>query len=73
MPFVVMATSRTGTTSWLSAPSAGSFRTLTTREHADVFQTVTDAHTAIAELPQAFGVSGLTFSVRDGRPTAPLE
>jgi hypothetical protein len=73
MPFVVMATSRTGIISWLSAPSAGSFRTLTTREHADVFQTVTDAHAAIAELPRAFEDSGLSFSVRSGRPIEPLE
>jgi len=73
MPFVVMATSRAGTISWLSAPSAGGFRTLTTREHAEVFQTVTDAHTAIAELPRAFEDSELIFSVRDGRTAAPLE
>jgi len=73
MPFVIMATSRTATISWLSTPSAGGFRTLTTREHAEVFQTVTDAHTAIAELPRAFEDSGLTFSVRDGRAIPPLE
>ena len=73
MPFVVRATSRTGTISWLSAPSVDGFRTLTTRDHADVFQTVADAHTAIATLPRAFEDSGLIFSVRDGRPTEPLE
>jgi hypothetical protein len=72
MPFVVMATSRTGAVCWLSTPSAGGFRTLTTRELAEVFQTVADAHTAIAELPRAFEESGLTFSVRGGRPTEPL-
>jgi hypothetical protein len=66
--FVVMATGRTGQVSWLSAASADGFRTLTTRELADAFQTVKDAHTAIAKLPRAFEDAGLIFSVRDGRP-----
>jgi len=73
MPFVVRATGRTGTISWLSAANSEGIRTLTTREHADVFQTVADAHAAIAKLPQAFEDAGMIFSVRDGRPIEPLE
>jgi len=67
MPFVVRATGRTGTISWLSRANDDGFRTLVARDMADVFQTVTDAHTAIAKLPRAFEDAGLSFEVRDGR------
>ncbi|HEV3301418.1 MAG TPA: hypothetical protein VG055_17330 [Planctomycetaceae bacterium] len=73
MPFVVRATGRTGTISWLSAANDDGFRSLVTREMADVFQTVSDAHTAIAKLPRAFEHAGVIFSVRDGRTAAPSE
>jgi hypothetical protein len=73
MPYVVMVTSRMGTIWWLSAASEAGFRTLETRERADVFPTVKDAHDAIDKLPQAFGEAGLIFSVRDGRPISPIE
>jgi hypothetical protein len=73
MPFVVMATGRTGTISWLSAANNDGVRSLVTRELADVFQTVSDAHAAIAKLSRAFEDAGLFFSVRDGRSAAPLE
>jgi len=73
MPFVVMATGRTGTISWLSAANDDGVRSLVTREMADVIRTVSDAHAAIAKLPRAFEDAGLFFSVRDGRTAAPLE
>jgi hypothetical protein len=63
MAFVVKATGRTGTVCWLSAANESGFRTLATRDDAGVFPTVTDAHTAIAKLPRAFGDIGLFFSV----------
>jgi hypothetical protein len=40
---------------------------------ADVFQTVADAHAAIAKLPRAFEDAGLIFSVRDAPQNPPLE
>ena len=43
--------------------SEAGFRTLETRERADVFPTVKDAHDAIDKLPQAFGEAGLIFAV----------
>jgi len=64
MPFVVKATGITGNVCWLSAANEGGFRTLATREWADVFQTVVDAHTAIAKLPRAYEDIGLIFSVQ---------
>lgn len=73
MPFVVMATGRTRTVSWLSVANGGGIRTLTTREDADVFRTVAEAHAAIAQLPRGLENAGLVFSVRDGRPIAPRE
>jgi hypothetical protein len=73
MPFVVRVTDRTDTISWLSAADEAGFRTLVPREMADVFQTVTDAHTAIANLPREVEDLGLVFEVRDGRTAAPLE
>jgi hypothetical protein len=63
MTFVVKATGVRGNVCWLSAANASGFRTLATREDADVFQTVNDAHTAIAKLPPAFEDIGLIFSV----------
>jgi len=68
-----MATGRTGTVCWLSAANEKGFRTLATREWADVFPTVRDAYDAIAKLPRAFEDVGLFFSVRDGRTAASLE
>jgi len=67
MPFVVMATGRTGAISWLSAANGDGFRTLTTREMGDVFQMAADAYAAIAKLPRAFEDGELFFSVRDSR------
>ena len=63
MTFVVKATGRTGTVCWLSAANESGFRTLATRDDAGVFLTVTDAYTAIANLPRAFVNIGMFFSV----------
>jgi hypothetical protein len=63
MAFVVKATGIRGNVCWLSAANAEGFRTLATREDADLFPTVTDAHVAIAKLPRAFEDIGLIFSV----------
>jgi hypothetical protein len=46
---------------------------MATREHVDVFETVEDAHVAIAKMPRAFPDAGLIYSVesadRSSRPT----
>ena len=63
MAFVVKATGIRGNVCWLSAANEAGFRTLATREDAGVFPTVTEAHTAIAQLPRAFRDIGLIFSV----------
>jgi hypothetical protein len=63
MTYVVKATGRTGTVCWLSAANEAGFRTLATREGADVFQGARAAHIAIAKLPRAFEDCGLIFSV----------
>ena len=64
MAFVVKATGRTGTVCWLSPADKAGFRTLATRELADVFQAARDVHIAIAKLPRAFEDCGLIFSVK---------
>jgi len=61
--FVVKLTSRTGGVCWLSAANESGFRTVTTRESADVFQTYEEANIAIRKLPQALKGIGRTFSV----------
>jgi len=61
--FVVRATGATGTVCWLSAANEDGFRALTSREHADVFQTFGDAYEASIKLPGAFADTGLLFSV----------
>jgi hypothetical protein len=63
MPYVVKATGIRGNVCWLSAASTEGFRSLATRKHPAVFQTVVDARTAIAKLPWAFEDVGLIFSV----------
>jgi hypothetical protein len=63
MPFIVKATGPTGFVCWLSAANESSFRPLAPRDAADVFQTIQDAHNAIAILPRAFEGTGLIFSV----------
>jgi hypothetical protein len=63
MPVVVKAVGHTGTVCWLSEANETGFRTLATREMADVFQTVADAHAAMAKMPRAFEDVGLIFYV----------
>jgi hypothetical protein len=63
MAFVVKATGRTGNVCWLSAANKDGFRTLATREDADVFPASREAHIAIAKLPRAFE-EVVTFSVK---------
>jgi hypothetical protein len=63
MEFVVKATGPGGGSTWLSGPRLDGFRTLAVRENADVFETVTDAHTAIAKMPRALEDAGPIFSV----------
>jgi hypothetical protein len=63
MEFVVKATGIRGNVCWLSAANQDGFRTLATREDADIFPTVTDAHTAIPKLPRPFEDIGLILSV----------
>ena len=64
MTFFVKATGIRGKFCWLSAANEDGFRRLVTRKDADVFQTVTDAHAAIAKLPRAFEQIGLIFAVK---------
>jgi hypothetical protein len=63
MAYVVKATGTTGTICWLSPANEKGFRTLATREWAEVFSTLDDAHDAIVKLPRAFVDTGLKFSV----------
>jgi hypothetical protein len=63
MAYVVKATGRIGFVCWLSAANEAGVRAFAPRDTAGVFQTATDAHTAIAKLPRAFEEVGLTFSV----------
>jgi hypothetical protein len=60
---MIKAIGITGTVCWLKEAIEKGFRTLATREWADVFATVVDARTAIAKLPRAFEDIGLIFSV----------
>jgi hypothetical protein len=59
----VKATGVRGNACWLSAANEDGFRTLATQKDAGAFQTVADAHAAIAKLPRAFEDVGLIFSV----------
>ncbi len=61
--FVVKLTGCTGVVCWQSAPNAEGFRSLATRDPADVLQTAEEAHSAIAKMPRAFEDAGLIFSV----------
>ena len=61
--FVVKLTGRTNFACWLSAPNSEGFRSLGLRENAEIFQTLAEAHTAIAKMPRAFSDAGLVFSV----------
>jgi hypothetical protein len=63
MAFVVKITSRTGGVCWLSAANENGFRTLATRESADLFQKYEDANIAIRKLPRTFKGIGRAFSV----------
>jgi hypothetical protein len=63
MTFVVKATSTAGNTTWLSPPNFDGFRSLASRDTAEVFQDIADAHVAIAKMPRAFNDAGIIFSV----------
>jgi hypothetical protein len=60
--FLVTGTGPTGTY-WLSEPNERGVRSLTLREHAAVFSTITDADAAIAQVHQAILSVGVVFSV----------
>jgi len=63
MPFVIKRKSRTGFDCWLSVPNANGFRSLASRESAEVFHKYEDGNIAIRKLPPAFKGIGRTFSV----------
>jgi hypothetical protein len=64
MGFVVRITNGRSTFhSWLSPPNKRGFRTLATRDMADVFQSREDAHAAIGTMPRTFADAGWVFSV----------
>ena len=59
--FVVKLTGQNEFTCWLRGPNSDGFRSVALR--ADIFQTVPDAHAAIAKMPRPFSHAGLPFSV----------
>jgi|HubBroStandDraft_6_1064221.scaffolds.fasta_scaffold740965_2 hypothetical protein len=63
MAFIVKAIGPTGFACWLGSANETGFRPLAPRAMADVFETVKDAHDAIAVLLRAFEGTGLIFSV----------
>jgi hypothetical protein len=63
MAFVVKATSQTGNVTWLAFADERGFRTLATRQMAEIFPSVEDAQSAINMMQRAFLVTGLVFSI----------
>jgi len=63
MPFVVKAIGPGGYATWFSPPSFDGFRSLASRDTAEVFHDVADAHVAIAKMPRAINEVGIIFSV----------
>jgi hypothetical protein len=63
MAFVVKVTGEAGNVTWLAFPDQRGFRTLGTRQMAELFENVDDAQSAIAEMQRMFFVTGLEFSV----------
>jgi hypothetical protein len=63
MGFVVKITGEAGNVTWLAFPDQRGFRTLGTRQMAELFENVEDAQSAIAEMQRMFFVTGLVFSV----------
>ena len=63
MPFVVKATIRDGNVCWLAPSKAFGLRALGPRERAEVFQTVRDAHAAIAAMLRVRNRADANFSV----------
>jgi hypothetical protein len=63
MPFIVKAIGPTGFACWLGVANEAGLRLLAPREAADVFETIQDAHDAIAVMLRAFEGTGLIFSV----------
>jgi hypothetical protein len=64
MPYVVKAISDRGPVTWLRRSARG-IRSLSIREHAEIFQTEEEARTAIAQMPAAFTRAGLAFCVEE--------
>jgi hypothetical protein len=65
MPYLVEAVSTSGVVTWLTDPGPDGIRCVSIRERAEIFQTADDAKGAIAKMPDAFAVAGLTFSIVD--------
>jgi len=63
MGFVVKVTGDAGNVTWLAFPDQRGFRTLGTRQMAELFENVEDAQIAIGEMQRMFFVTGLVFSV----------
>jgi hypothetical protein len=63
MSFVVKITGEAGNVTWLAFPDQRGFRTLGTRQMAELFENVEDAQIAIGEMQRLFFVTGLEFAV----------
>jgi hypothetical protein len=63
MAFVVKATSQTGNVTWLAFADERGYRTLATRQMAEIFPSVEDAQSAISTMQRAFLATDLVFSI----------
>jgi hypothetical protein len=55
--------SATGLAMWISVPHHAGHRVFGPRERAEIFQTRSEAHSAIGKMPLAFEHAGFTFTV----------
>ena len=63
MSYLVKAVSASGVVTWLTEPDVDGARCVSIRERAESFQTVEDAKSAIAKMPDAFTIAGIEFTV----------
>jgi hypothetical protein len=63
MQFVIRVTAAHRHFCWLGEQSVSGIRQLAIREDAVVFATRQDAESAIEEMPDAFDLAGMVFSV----------
>jgi hypothetical protein len=63
MGFVVKAVSENDLAKWLSLPRFGGYRVFGRRESAEVFETRSDAHSAVDKMPRSIEDASFVFTI----------